>query len=95
MECRLGCAACCIYISISSALPGMPQGKPAGIPCVNLTEERLCTLFDHPERPKVCGAFQTDENLCGHTNEDARIRFSWLEDVTKPVEKFILVDIEE
>ena len=29
MECRIGCAACCVVISISSPLPGYPDGKPA------------------------------------------------------------------
>ncbi|MCF5019628.1 YkgJ family cysteine cluster protein, partial [Pseudomonas lactis] len=29
MKCREGCGACCIAPSISSPLPGMPQGKPA------------------------------------------------------------------
>jgi Fe-S-cluster containining protein len=31
MNCRLGCGACCIAPSISSPIPGMPQGKPAGV----------------------------------------------------------------
>ena len=30
MECRTDCGACCIAPSISSPIPGMPQGKPAG-----------------------------------------------------------------
>lgn len=55
MECRVGCAACCIAISISSPIPGMPEGKPAGVPCPQLTAERRCGLFGRPERPDVCG----------------------------------------
>ena len=31
---QLGCGACCIAPSISSAIPGMPDGKPAGVRCV-------------------------------------------------------------
>ncbi|MDD8045446.1 MAG: YkgJ family cysteine cluster protein, partial [Verrucomicrobiota bacterium] len=31
MECRPGCGACCTVVSISSPIPGMPQGKPAGV----------------------------------------------------------------
>jgi Fe-S-cluster containining protein len=27
INCRLGCGACCIAPSISSAIPGMPKGK--------------------------------------------------------------------
>ena len=30
MNCREGCGACCIAPSISSPIPGMPHGKPAG-----------------------------------------------------------------
>ncbi|MGR5456700.1 YkgJ family cysteine cluster protein, partial [Vibrio alfacsensis] len=30
MDCRLGCGACCIAPSISSPIPGMPNGKPSG-----------------------------------------------------------------
>jgi hypothetical protein len=39
MECRIGCAACCIALPISSPIPGMPDGKPAGVRCVQLTAD--------------------------------------------------------
>lgn len=71
MECRIGCAACCIVISISSPLPGMPEGKPAGIRCLNLTDDNQCQLFGLPERPEVCLKFQADIVICGLTNEEA------------------------
>ncbi|HLV28200.1 MAG TPA: YkgJ family cysteine cluster protein, partial [Burkholderiaceae bacterium] len=29
MDCRPHCGACCTAPSISSPIPGMPQGKPA------------------------------------------------------------------
>ena len=32
MPCRDGCGACCIAPSITSPIPGMPHGKPAGMP---------------------------------------------------------------
>ena len=31
MNCRPHCGACCIALSISSPIPGMPAGKPAGV----------------------------------------------------------------
>ena len=71
MECRVGCAACCIVISISSPIPGMPHGKPAGVPCIHLTPDRRCALFGHPDRPEVCRAFAPSEEHCGRTNEEA------------------------
>ena len=55
-ECRPGCGACCIAPSISSPIPGMPEGKAAGVPCVNLDREFRCRIFQAPERPAVCGS---------------------------------------
>ena len=44
IACRTGCGACCIAPSISSPIPGMPDGKPAGVPCVQLWLEDLEAL---------------------------------------------------
>lgn len=71
MDCRPGCGACCIEISISSPIPGMPDGKPAGIRCIHLTEEYLCALFGKPERPGVCLHFEAEELFCGNSREEA------------------------
>lgn len=64
-ECRVGCAACCIAPSISSPIPGMPHGKPAGVPCVQLDESDRCRLFGRPERPRVCSDLQPEPAMCG------------------------------
>lgn len=71
MECRVGCAACCIAPSISSAMPKMPQGKPAGVPCAHLTEDYKCELFGKKERPTVCGGFKAELDFCGNSREEA------------------------
>jgi uncharacterized protein len=71
MECRLGCGACCTVISISSPIPGMPEGKPAGIRCIHLTDDYKCVLFNTAERPWICGAFQADVLICGNSREEA------------------------
>ena len=42
LACRAGCGACCIAPSISSAIPGMPHGKPAGVRCVQLDDALRC-----------------------------------------------------
>lgn len=84
MECRTGCAACCIVISISSPIPGMPHGKPAGVRCVQLTGDNKCKLFGMPERPAVCGSLLPSEEMCGHSNEEAMAILSELEQATKP-----------
>ncbi|MGW9530027.1 YkgJ family cysteine cluster protein [Paenibacillus terrae] len=84
MECRVGCAACCIAITISSPIPGMPDGKPAGVSCPQLTSDYRCRLFGKPERPTVCSGFRADEDTCGSTNEEAFELLRELEESTLP-----------
>ena len=78
MECRPNCGACCIYPSISSPIPGMPDGKPAGIRCIQLTDDLKCAIFGDPSRPAVCIGFKPDELYCGNSAEDARKVTEWL-----------------
>ena len=82
IECRLGCGACCIAPSITSPIPGMPSGKPAGVRCVQLNEKNACQLFGKPERPKVCGQFKPDPAICGATNASAMATLTELERIT-------------
>ena len=84
MNCRIGCGACCIAPSISSAIPGMPHGKPAGVRCVQLTEDNRCKLFGKPERPAVCNLLRPTEEMCGYSTQDALQRLTFLERVTTP-----------
>lgn len=84
MACRPGCAACCIAPSISSAIPGMPNGKPAGVACIQLDNELRCKIFGHPERPEVCGSLQPAADLCGDSREQALRWLGYLEDQTRP-----------
>lgn len=62
----------------------MPNGKPAGVPCVNLTADFKCQLFGKPERPKFCGSLQPSLEMCGETREHAITWLSWLEAETQP-----------
>lgn len=78
-RCRPGCAACCIAPSISSPIPGMPDGKPAGVRCIQLTDDFLCKLIDSPDRPKVCFGFVFDPLVCGESSEEAMKIISDLE----------------
>ena len=82
MECRVGCGACCIAPSISSPIPGMPLGKPAGVRCVQLTEDNRCLLFGKPERPAVCLNLRPSEQMCGKTAHEAYVRLTFLERIT-------------
>ncbi len=71
MECRPGCGACCIAASISSPIPGMPGGKPAGVRCIHLSDDFRCDLYNDPQRPKVCRDFMPEPEFCGSTREEA------------------------
>jgi uncharacterized protein len=84
MECRVGCAACCIAVSISSPIPGMPSGKPAGVRCVQLNENNACKLFGRPERPAVCVSLQASVDMCGGSNVEAFRNLSDMEQATRP-----------
>lgn len=85
MNCRLSCAACCIAPSITSPLPGMPQGKPAGVPCVQLDDELRCKVFGQSERPAFCAGLQPSSEMCGESREEAMIWLTRLELATQPV----------
>ena len=84
LVCRDGCAACCIAPSISSPIPGMPQGKPAGVACVQLDAQLRCRLFGRPERPAVCGSLQPSAAMCGISREAALAGLAELERQTAP-----------
>lgn len=84
MDCRPGCAACCIAPSITSPIPGMPQGKPAGMPCVQLDDAGRCRLFGRPERPAFCGGLQPAADMCGTDREQALRLLGALERATRP-----------
>ena len=84
MECRIGCGACCIAPSISSPIPGMPQGKPAGVRCVQLTVDNRCKLFGKPERPMVCSMLRPAEEMCGSSAQEAIQILTRLERATAP-----------
>lgn len=84
MDCRPHCAACCIAPSISSPIPGMPQGKPAGVRCVQLDAQDRCQIFGDPRRPVVCGSLQPSPEMCGDSRQQAMIWLGGLEAATNP-----------
>lgn len=84
MQCRPGCGACCIAPSISTPIPGMPQGKPAGVRCVQLDEQLRCKLFGDPRRPAVCGSLVPSEDMCGADRTQAMRWLGALESASCP-----------
>lgn len=85
MVCRVGCGACCIALSISSPIPGMPEGKPSGVRCVQLTPDNRCKLFGRPERPEVCVRLRPEPAMCGTSAEEALAYLYALEAATRPL----------
>lgn len=50
----------------------MPQGKPAGTLCVNLSREHYhCLIWGTNQYPAVCAQFQPQEEVCGATRAEA------------------------
>lgn len=84
MTCRIGCGACCIAPSISSPIPGMPNGKPAGVRCAQLDDENRCRLFGRPERPDVCRRLAATPSMCGADRDEAIAILDALELATSP-----------
>ena len=62
----------------------MPQGKPAGVPCVQLDADGRCRLFGHPSRPAVCSGLQPAAEMCGSSRAHAMQWLARLEAATAP-----------
>ncbi|MCS2149895.1 YkgJ family cysteine cluster protein [Scandinavium manionii] len=84
MDCRPDCGACCTAPSISSPIPGMPHGKPANTPCIQLDERLRCKIFGSPLRPKVCAGLKPSAEMCGATSQQAMRYLIHLEALTAP-----------
>ncbi|WP_164497346.1 YkgJ family cysteine cluster protein [Corticimicrobacter populi] len=80
LSCRDDCGACCIAPSITSPIPGMPDGKPAGVRCIQLDASHRCLIFGRPERPAFCGGLQPAADMCGPHREHA---IRWLGDLER------------
>jgi len=63
----------------------MPNGKHAGVACVQLDEELRCKVFGQPQRPAFCGGLQPSAEMCGPSREEAMLWLSRLELATRPV----------
>ena len=84
VSCRPGCGACCTAPSITSPIPGMPNGKPAGVRCVQLTADHGCAIFGRPERPAFCAGLQPSAEMCGASRAQAIRWLGELERATAP-----------
>jgi uncharacterized protein len=63
----------------------MPNGKPAGVRCVQLSEDNRCMIFGKSERPAFCSGLQPSVEMCGESRERALVWLMELEQATNPV----------
>jgi len=84
LACRPNCGACCIAPSITSRIPGLPHGKPAGEKCVQLDADARCLIFNQPDRPSCCAGLQASNEMCGESREHALAWLNALELATQP-----------
>jgi len=62
----------------------MPEGKPAGVACVQLDEAMRCRIFGRPERPAFCGGLRPSREMCGDDAAHAMVWLTQLEAATRP-----------
>lgn len=62
----------------------MPDGKPAGVRCAQLTDEDACAIFGDPRRPAVCGSLMPAPPMCGGSRAEALAILGAWERATAP-----------
>lgn len=60
----------------------MPNGKPAGVRCIQLDEANGCKIFGQPGRPAVCASLQPSAEMCGGERSHAMLFLGELERLT-------------
>lgn len=60
----------------------MPEGKPAGVRCVQLAADFRCLIFADPRRPKACAGLRPQAEMCGDNREFALVYLHALEHAT-------------
>lgn len=84
MTCREGCGACCVAPSITTPIPGMPAGKPAGVRCAQLSDDNRCMIFGREDRPPFCVSLRPSDEMCGSNAGEATMYLVTLESLTLP-----------
>jgi uncharacterized protein len=62
----------------------MPDGKPAGTWCIQLSPSLSCRLFGLPERPAFCASLAPSAEMCGADGGEALRYLAELERLTTP-----------
>jgi hypothetical protein len=66
-------------------MPGLPRGKPAGLPCPSLTADYRCAIFGTRARPAVCSSLKPMAEMCGSDRDQAMANLERLERMTLPL----------
>ena len=63
----------------------MPNGKPAGVPCVQLLDDFKCAIFGKPERPTFCAGLQPSIEMCGNQKIESQREYAiaWLSNLER------------
>ena len=60
----------------------MPNGKPAGVRCIQLDDDNGCKIFGQPARPLVCASLQASREMCGESRAHAMFFLATLDRLT-------------
>jgi hypothetical protein len=60
----------------------MPNGKPAGVRCIQLDDDNGCQIFADPARPAVCASLQPSHEMCGDSRVHAMFFLTELDRLT-------------
>jgi uncharacterized protein len=69
---------------MSSVVPGMPNGKKAGVRCIQLLDDNTCRIHETPEYPAICASLKPSTEMCGESDAEAFDYLSHLEELTRP-----------
>ena len=59
----------------------MPEGKPAGVRCIQLGDDLRCMIFGDSRRPACCAGLQPSAQMCGDAADAREARayaLAWL-----------------
>ena len=62
----------------------MPDGKPAGVRCAQLTYDNRCAIFGRADRPDVCTRLRPSPSMCGMSRDEAIATLTAMELATQP-----------
>jgi hypothetical protein len=68
----------------------MPNGKPAGVRCAQLSDDNRCLLYGDPRRPQACVRFRPSPEVCGASRAKALRLLAEMELASAPQDRGVL-----